>query len=95
MNKIKLTIQEIVDDFYSLGEEEGYLTGLSTGLELTEKDTKKYHDYMIDLMNKYLPNWKTKIKKDYFDKEKNNIEKGMILSIELHENFKHIFYQLV
>lgn len=95
MNKIKLTIQEIVKDFYSLGETEGFLTGLSTGLELSDKDTKEYHSYMKELMNKYLPKWEDVIDKKYFEKELDEVEKGMILSIELYENFKHIFYQLV
>ena len=52
MNKIKLTIQEIVKDFYSLGETEGFLTGLSTGLELSDKDTK--HPLLKDQNGKML-----------------------------------------
>lgn len=95
MEKIKLTIQEIVNDFYSLGEQEGYMSGLAEGFELSEKDKNDYEFFLKNLINKYLPNWKEHIDKEYFSKELDNFEKNLILSIELYENFKKIFFQLV
>ena len=88
---IKLSIQEIIYDFYSLGETEGYLTGLAEGFELSEKDIKTYFDFMKDMGKKYLP----KTFDDYIKKENNDLENGMNLSNILYENFKEIFCQLV
>ena len=95
MKKIKLTIQEIVKDFYSLGEQEGYISGLAEGFELSEKDKNDYEYFLKNMINKYLPNWEEHINKDYFNKELDSLEKNLILSIELYENFKNIFYQLI
>lgn len=93
--KIKLTIEEIIKDFYNLGEEEGYLTGLAEGLELENNDFKNYHNFMKNLIDKYLPTWRSKIKKEYWEENKTEYEKGLILSTELYKNFEYIFYQLV
>ena len=93
--KVKLTIQEIVSDYYSLAEKEGFISGLAEGYILTNNDKKIYHNFMKELMNKYLPNWKTKIGKKYWEDAKEEDDKGLILSGELNKNFKNIFYQLV
>lgn len=93
--KIKLTIQEIVNDFYSLAETEGFLSGLAEVGCAEEKDLEDYHNKMIDLINKYLPNWKNKIDKRYFANNASNDEKGVILSTVLCKNFKEIFYGLI
>lgn len=92
--KIKLSIQEIVNDFYSLAEKEGYLNGLTEHYELNDKDKKEYHLFMKTLMNKYMPKWKSKIKKEYWETEYED-EKGLILSTTLYKNFKEIFCQLI
>ena len=94
MKKIKISIQEIVNDFYSLAEEEGFISGLAEGFELSENDKKEYHNFMKDMIDKYLPNWKEKIEEKYWELN-NEDEKGIILSTILCENFKEIFYQLV
>lgn len=91
---IKLTIQEIVNDFYSIGEENGYLTGLSENFSLSEKDKKSYHDYMKNMINKYIPDWKHKINKEYFNTNELD-EKGLIIHTLLYKNFKEIFEGLI
>ena len=91
---IRLSIQEIVSDFYSLGEKEGYINGLSENYELSEQDKDNYHNFMINLINKYIPNWKEKIKEKYWNSE-NVDEKGLIISSILYDNFKTIFCELV
>lgn len=88
---IKLSIQEIVQDFYSLGENEGYLSGLAEGFVLSDKDINLYFDFIEDMGKKYLP----KTFNNYFKKENNKLENGMELSKILYENFKEIFCQLV
>lgn len=88
---IKLSIQEIIYDFYSLGETEGYLTGLAEGFELSEKDIKTYFNFMKDMGKKYLP----RTFNDFIEKENNDLENGMNLSNILYENFKEMFCQLV
>lgn len=92
--KIKLTIQEIVNDYYSLAETEGYLSGLAEVGCCEEKDKQIYHNNMKIMIDKYLPNWKDKIKKEYWESNEED-EKGIILSTILCKNFKEIFYQLV
>ena len=91
---IKLSIQEIVNDFYSLGQEEGYLSGLTKNFELEEKDVINYHNFMIRLIDKYIPNWKDKIENNYWESNSFD-EKGLILSTILFNNFKEIFCELV
>lgn len=95
MNKIKLTIQEIVNDYYSLAEEEGYLSGLAEVGCCEEDDKIFYHNKMKSLIEKYLPSWRNKIDKRYWAKDASEDEKGVILSTILCENFREIFYQLV
>lgn len=89
--RIKLSIQEIVQDFYNLGETEGYLTGLAENLELSEKDIDMYFSFMENLGKKYLP----KTFEGFIKEENNNLENGMELSKILYKNFKEMFYQLV
>ena len=93
--KIKLTIQEIVKDFYNLGEKEGYISGLSEGLKLKEKDLNSYHIFLKEMIDKYIPNWKEKIDKRYWEKECTTDEKGLIISSILYRNFTEIFYKLI
>lgn len=93
--KIELTIQEIVNDFYSLAEEEGYYTGLCEGFNLSDEDFIVYHEFMKELIEKYIPNYKKHIDKEYFDKDISESEKGCILSKMLIENFQKMFYNLV
>ena len=92
--KIQLTIQEIVNDYYCLAETEGYLSGLAEVGCCEEKDKQEYHYNMKNMIDKYLPNWKDNIEKEYWESNDED-EKGVILSTVLCENFKEIFYQLV
>ena len=93
--KIRLTIQEIVNDYYSLAEEEGYLSGLAEVGCCEESDKESYHNKMKELIDKYLPSWRNKIDDKYWEKDTSEDEKGIILSTILCKNFKEIFYQLV
>lgn len=92
---ITLSIQEIVNDFYSLAEEEGFLTGLAEVGACEEEDKKSYHNKMKEMIEKYMPNYKNHIDKRYFADDATEDEKGVILSTSLCENFREIFYGLV
>ena len=92
--KIKLTIQEIVKDYYNLAQEEGYLTGLAEAGYCNDSDKKEYHENMKNMIDKYLPTWKDKIDKRYWENIEED-EKGLILSTTLCMNFEKIFFQLV
>lgn len=94
MKKIKLTIQEIVKDFYCLGETEGFITGLAENDYINEKYLKEYHLIMKEMIDKYLPGWENKIDKEYWETNKID-EKGLILSTKLYKNFENIFYELI
>lgn len=94
MEKIKISIQEIVNDYYHLAETEGFLSGLAEIGYCDEKHTTQYHNDMIELIDKYLPNWRNKIDNNYWESNKED-ERGLILSTILDKNFREIFYQLV
>ena len=81
-------------DFYNLAEEEGYLTGLAEGIAITDNETKSYHNFMINMIDKYIPNWRDKIDDEYWSETEED-GKGVILSTLLCKNFKEIFYKLV
>lgn len=91
---IKLSIQEIVNDFYSLAEYEGYMDGLADFEHITENDKVEYHGKMKDLCLKYLPDYLNLVKEEY-EKESDIGDKGLILSNLLVRNFKEMFYKLV
>lgn len=94
MEKIKISIQEIVNDYYRLAETEGFISGLAENGYCDEKYTTQYHNDMIELIDKYLPNWRNKIDNNYWESNKED-ERGLILSTILDKNFREIFYQLV
>lgn len=93
-NCIKLSIQEIVSDFYKLAEEEGFLSGLAEIGLANDNDLNHYHSIMLELIEKYIPDWKKSVDKKYFSANTYD-EKGIILSIMLYNNFKEIFYGLI
>ncbi len=94
MIKVQLSIQEIVNDLYKIGEIEGYICGLADNELITEIEKKEYHDEMKTLMDKYFPKWQTKIKNEYWNL-KTEDEKGLYLSNQLFKNIKNIVCQLI
>lgn len=94
MIKVQLSIQEIVNDLYKIGEIEGYICGLADNELITETEKKEYHDEMKTLMDKYFPKWQTKIKNEYWNLTTED-EKGLYLSNQLFKNIKNIVCQLI
>ncbi len=93
MKTIKLTIQEIVKDFYKLADMEGYMSGLAECYELSEKNKDEYYYTMKEMIKKYIPTYKEYLSKEYKSLESYN--KGLELSSILYKNFEEIFYKLV
>lgn len=93
MKTIQLTIQEIVKDFYSLADMEGYLSGKAECYNLNDEDKIQYLHHMEKLITKYIPNYKEHVCDDFEKLE--TYDKGLELSRMLDENFREIFYQLV
>ena len=94
MIKVQLSIQEIVNDLYKIGEIEGYICGLADNELITETEKKEYHNEMKILMDKYFPKWQTKIKNEYWNLTTED-EKGLYLSNQLFKNIKNIVCQLI
>lgn len=91
---IQLSIQEIVQDFYNLAQEEGYISGLTTKGDYPANEIEKYRDFMIEMGKKYIPNILEKhVSKKFWKKEMD--EQGLEISGILIDNFKEIFYKLV
>ena len=93
MDTIKLTIQEIVKDFYSLADMEGYLSCKAECFELNEEDKLQYLHLMEKLIQKYIPTYKKHLSDGYETLDTH--DKGLELSSMLDENFREIFYKLV
>ena len=91
---IELSIQEIVQDFYNLAQEEGYISGLTANGDYPTDEIEKYRDFMIKMGKKYIPNILEKHVSEFFS-EKELDEQGLEISGILEENFKEIFYKLV
>lgn len=93
--KINLTIQEIVGDFEKLVRYDERLDSLFDNELANEGHIEKFHQDLVELIEKYLPSYKDKINKRYFSDDVSTYEKAIILYKPLYENFKEIFYQLV
>ena len=93
--KIKLSIQEIVEDFEKLVRYDERLDSLFDSENANDGDIEKFHNNLVELMEKYLPSYKDKINPRYFSDDSSTYEKAIILYKPLYENFKEIFYQLV
>jgi len=93
MNKIKISIQEIVDDFERLISEDIRLTTIDDIATLEEWETKEYLEENKKLCEKYIPTYKDLLPKDYFGSD--DVDKGIILYQMLYKNFKEIFFSLV
>ena len=94
-NKIKLTIQEIVDDFEQLVRYDERLDVFFDNKMATDEDIDELHNNLEMMISKYLPNYKEKVSSEYFSDNISSYEKALILYKPLYENFKEIFYQLI
>ena len=90
--KIRLTIQEIVEDFEKLVRYDEHLDVLFDSKKADDAKIDEFYKFLTEMMEKYLPNYEKKID---FDVEEVNFENALKLYEKLYENFKEMFYQLV
>lgn len=91
---MKITIKEVFDDLYELAYQEGYLSGICDSMDDTEDYEEEYHENVLNICQKYIPNYKNFVPEKYF-KETNWNDKGVILSHLTEENFREIIYGLM
>lgn len=93
--KIRLTIQEIVDDFEKLVRCDEKLGVKFDFEEAEDGDIEKFHRNMEMLAEKYIPNYRDKISPEYFSKDASCYDRALMLYNMLYENFREMFYKLV
>ena len=91
---IKLTIQEIVADYEMMIRHHERLDTQFDFERAEDRDIERFHEEMVELIEKYLPTYEKHIPKRYFLENADTFEKALMLYGELYENFKQIFYQL-
>lgn len=92
---IELSIQEICNDFFRLGIEEGFLSGVLNDGSFDADYVEEYYDTILQMTKKYIPTWKKHVNPEYFEKETELHEKGIMLSQMLEENFKELICNLI
>ena len=95
MMKIKLTIQEIIEDFEKLVRCDEKLGVMFDFEKADDEDIEKFFKNMEKLARKYLPNYEDNISRKYFSDEISLYDKALMLYNILYENFREIFYQLI
>lgn len=92
---IELSIQEICNDFFRLGVEEGFLSGVFDDGTYDADYVEEYYDTVMQMIKKYIPTWEKHVNEEYFNEETELHEKGLMLSQMLEENFKEIICNLI
>ena len=90
--RIKLTIQEIVDDFEKLIRYDEHLEVLFDNEKADKLEIEKFYNNIVEMIEKYIPNYKKHVEGDISEV---NYENALKLYKMLYENFKEIFYKLV
>lgn len=93
MKKIKLSIQEIINDYETCTREDERIKLFEEMEILKPKDTDEAIIILEDMCIKYIPNYKDKIPTNFNDKT--SYQKQIILNSLLESNFKEIIYALV
>lgn len=89
---IKLTIQEIIDDFEKLVRYDERLEVCFENQKASDEDIKKFHRFVEEMISKYIPNYKEKTS---FSDELSDYEKALELFKILYNNFRKMFSELV
>ena len=89
---MKFNIKEIFDDIYRLAEEEGYLTGVCECFNDTYELEYNYHENILEICSKYIPDYEKYLPEQYYDEDTNWEQKGKILSDLTEEVFREIIY---
>lgn len=93
MQTIRLSIQEIVNDFEKITREDERMEMLATYEIIETDDYLNFYNIMKELCKKYIPNYKHLVPTTYETQDK--IEKGITLYNILCKNFKEMFFKLI
>lgn len=91
---IKITLDELITDFYKLADEEGYFSCLCEHCEITKNDEIEYYNNILMIVEKYIPKYEKFLGSQYFKEETTYEQKGQMLSQLAMNNFKELFYGL-
>ena len=89
--KIRLTIQEIVDDFECLVRYDEKLDAMFSLQKCNDEEISRFLECTENLADKYVPDYEEKF--EIGDAE--GYDRALLIYGKLYENFKEIFYQLV
>ena len=93
---IKLTIQEIVDDFEKLIRYDEHLDVLIDFKKADEKEIDEFHDNIVEMCEKYLPKYRSLLEERFQQTEDDgSYESTLNMYQLLYANFKEIFYKLL
>lgn len=90
--RIKLTIQEIVDDFEKLIRYDEHLEAMFDNQKADDGEIERFYTTVVQMIEKYIPNYERHVDGDVSDI---SYENALKLYGMLYENFKEIFYKLV
>lgn len=93
--KIKLTIQEIVNDYECLVRYDERLDVHFDFKKATDETIDDFYHGMVRLIEKYIPNYRKHLPKEFYSDESSRYDQALILYNMLYGNFKEIFYQLI
>lgn len=91
--KIKLSIQEIVNDYEICLREDERIKLFEEMEMLKEEDTDKSIITYENMCEKYIPNYKDKTPSNY--NNKTSYQKHIVLNTLLENNFREMIYNLV
>lgn len=89
---IKLSIQEVVDDFEKLVRYDEQLDVLFDQKKADNKKITEFYNFVTEMTIKYIPNYRKHVNGNV---DEINYENALKLYKMLYENFKEIFYQLI
>lgn len=92
---MKITIDELIKDFYRLADEEGYFSCLCEHMNIIEEDEREYYENILEITEKYIPNYKDFMGSQFFEEDTSYEQKGQMLSSLCMENFREIFHGLI
>ena len=94
-NTIRLTIQEIVNDFEALIRHDEHLDVQFDMNRAQDEDIDRFHSEMMALIEKYIPTYEKHLTEKYYSDDATTYDKALELYSMLYENFKEILCKLV
>ena len=93
--KIKLSIQEIIEDFEKLVRYDERLEVYFENQKASDEDIKKFLNEVEGMTSKYIPTYREHMPPEFFSEDISDYDRALELYKRLYENFREIFYQLI